>query len=407
MQGRREPVLQHAEQHSVGPVGPRFATGAVQECDACPQGLCRICPVEGLQAVLPHALHQGSDGVGPGVRSTAALREHEAPEALLLAKNEFVAATVPGEGLAVLDVVGEALDDVLDGQRGGDPHPGALPIAIEVRDDAETFLGEGVALGHGCRGARAQLKVARCTATHRETVRVRKREVAAGLGRVDAALEGDPGTAGDVAPALACPAERPPVWHTFPQEAGGPPLLDFTQTMKDDAAAQEHVVDLLGTLLDKTIQRNDMLGRKSELADFEAGKPCPLTASAYLKRIMKYGGCSPCCVVVGLMYLQRLKQRMPTVCLTSGNMQRLLLTSVMVAAKFLDDLYYSNKHWARIGGLNLQDVNALELKLLFQLSFAVGVTREEYQEYLQGLVGAGNMLAPPQMLAAPGVAMEH
>ena len=203
------------------------------------------------------------------------------------------------------------------------------------------------------------------------------------------------------------PAERPPLWHTFPQEAGGPPLLAFTQTMKDDAADQEHVVELLGTLLDKTIQRNDLLGRKSELSEFEAGKACPLTASAYLKRIMKYGGCSPCCVVVGLMYLQRLKQRMPTVCLTSGNMQRLLLTSVMVAAKFLDDLYYSNKHWARIGGLNLQDVNALELKLLFQLSFSVGVTREEYQEYLQGLVGAGNMLAPPQMLAAPGVAMEH
>jgi hypothetical protein len=209
------------------------------------------------------------------------------------------------------------------------------------------------------------------------------------------------------APLQQRPAERPPFWHTFPQEAGGPPLLDFTQTMKDDAAAQEHVVELLGTLLDKTIQRNDLLGRKSELSEFEAGKACPLTASAYLKRIMKYGGCSPCCVVVGLMYLQRLKQRMPTVCLTSGNMQRLLLTSVMVAAKFLDDLYYSNKHWARIGGLNLQDVNALELKLLFQLSFSVGVTREEYQEYLQGLVGAGNMLAPPQMLAAPGVAMEH
>jgi hypothetical protein len=191
------------------------------------------------------------------------------------------------------------------------------------------------------------------------------------------------------------PAERPPLWHTFPQEAGGPDILQFTQTMKDDAAAQEHVVELLGPLLDKTIQRNDMLGRKSELAEFEAGKACPLTASAYLKRIMKYGGCSPCCVVVGLMYLQRLKQRMPTVCLTSGNMQRLLLTSVMVAAKFLDDLYYSNKHWAQIGGLNLQELNTLELKLLFQLSFAVGVTREEYQEYLDALGGSAPSPAKP------------
>jgi len=194
-----------------------------------------------------------------------------------------------------------------------------------------------------------------------------------------------------------CVAKRPPLWHAFAQEAGGPDMLEFTQAMKDDAAAQDHVVELLGTLLDKTIERNDRLGRKSELAEFEAGKACPLTASAYLKRIMKYGGCSPCCVVVGLMYLQRLKQRMPTVCLTSGNMQRLLLTSVMVAAKFLDDLYYSNKHWAQIGGLNLQEVNTLELKLLFLLSFSVGVSRDEYQEYLQALGGA----TPSDMISVP------
>ena len=186
------------------------------------------------------------------------------------------------------------------------------------------------------------------------------------------------------------PAERPPpFWHTKPQEAGGPDMVAFTQAMKDDARVQDPMVDLLGGLLDKTIERNDRLRRKSELVEFEAVKPCPLTASAYLKRIMKYGGCSPCCVVVGLVYLQRLKQRHPTVCLTSGNMQRLLLVSVMVAAKFLDDLYYSNKHWSQIGGLNLEEVNKLELKLLFLLGFSLSVSRDEYQEYLLKLGGVG------------------
>jgi hypothetical protein len=204
------------------------------------------------------------------------------------------------------------------------------------------------------------------------------------------------------APTPQRPSERPPLWHTHAQVAGGPAMSEFTQTMKDDAAAQEHIIELLGTLLDKTVQRNDGLGRKSDLPEFEAGKACPLTASAYLKRIMKYGCCSPCCVVVGLIYLQRLKQRNPTVCLTSGNMQRLLLTSVMVAAKFLDDLYYSNKHWARIGGLNLQELNTLELKLLFQLSFSLCINREEYQEYLQGLIGAVNV-APPAPVAPPAM----
>ena len=193
------------------------------------------------------------------------------------------------------------------------------------------------------------------------------------------------------------PAERPPLWHTFALEAGGPDMNEFTKAMKADAAMQESIVDILGGLLEKTIERNDRLGRKSELTEFEAGKACPLTASAYLKRIMKYGGCSPCCVIVGLMYLQRLKQRMPTVCLTSGNMQRLLLTSVMLAAKYLDDLYYSNKHWAQIGGLELRELNTLELQLLFQLSFNMCVNRDQYQEYLHALSGT----VPVDMKAVP------
>ena len=181
------------------------------------------------------------------------------------------------------------------------------------------------------------------------------------------------------------PAVRPPLWHSFPQEAGGPPMLEFTQMMKDDAAAQERVVERIGMLLDKTIYRNDLRGQKSELPEFESDTAFPVTASAYLNRILKYGGCSHCCAVVGLMYLQRLKQRMPTVCLTSGNIQRLLLTSVLVAAKYLEDSHYPHTHWARIGNLKVQELNALEIELLFNLNFDVGVTREEYEEYVNAL----------------------
>jgi hypothetical protein len=174
-------------------------------------------------------------------------------------------------------------------------------------------------------------------------------------------------------------------WHILPQEAGGPDMVELTRAMKDDAAAQEDVPEMLGVLLDKTIERNDRLGHVSELTEFESAT-CNLSASAYLKRIMNYSGCSECCAVVGLLYLQRLKQRVQTLRLTSNNLQRLLLTSVMVAAKFLDDMYYSNKHWAQIGGLSLKDVNSLEMIFLFRLNFDLQMTRETYEEYVAHLL---------------------
>jgi hypothetical protein len=185
----------------------------------------------------------------------------------------------------------------------------------------------------------------------------------------------------------------PELWHTFPQEAGGSSLLQFKRAMMQDAASQEGLVGVLGSLLDKTIECNDQFGRVSKLAKFEAGT-CHLSASAYLKRIMKYGGCSDCCVVVGLLYLQRLKQCVITLRLTSNNMQRLLLTSVMVASKFLDDEYHSNKHWALIGGLSLQELNTLELRMLFRMSFHLQVTRKEYDQYQQAL-GHGRFCEEP------------
>jgi hypothetical protein len=171
-----------------------------------------------------------------------------------------------------------------------------------------------------------------------------------------------------------------PRWHILPQEAGGPDMVELTRAMKDDAAAQEDVPEILGVLLDKTIERNNSLGHVCELTEFESAT-CHLSASAYLKRIMNYSGCSECCAVAGLMYLQRLKQSVQTLRLTSNNLQPLLLTSVMVAAKFLDDMYYSNKHWAQIGGLSLKGVNALEIIFLFRLNFDLQMTRETYEEY--------------------------
>jgi hypothetical protein len=151
--------------------------------------------------------------------------------------------------------------------------------------------------------------------------------------------------------------------------------------MKADAAQQEHLVKLVSELLEETVARNDSMGRSTTLAAFE-GEKAPVTAASYVRRIAKYGGCSACCFAVGLIYLKRLKRREPSVCLTSCNFQRLFLVAVMLGAKFLDDSYYSNKHWAEVGGMSTAELNCLELEFLFRLGFSLSLTREEYDSYV-------------------------
>eukprot|EP00961_Rhodomonas_salina_P250977 3393026-Rhodomonas_salina.1 len=140
--------------------------------------------------------------------------------------------------------------------------------------------------------------------------------------------------------------------------------------MKEDAEMQKRLVKCCEELVEETVKYNDSNNKKCEFAAFE-GEEAPIDAASFVRRILKHGNCSPCCIVVGILYLERMKRIFPSVCLTSRNFQRLLLTACMTAAKFLDDSYYSNKRWADVGGLDTKELNRLELEFLFRIGFSL------------------------------------
>ncbi|KAG0380050.1 hypothetical protein BGX24_010364, partial [Mortierella sp. AD032] len=63
----------------------------------------------------------------------------------------------------------------------------------------------------------------------------------------------------------------------------------------------------------------------------------------------------------------------------SFNIHRLLITSLMIAAKFTSDLFYSNARYAKVGGLALPELNQLELEFLFTSKFELNVKVDELQ----------------------------
>jgi hypothetical protein len=68
-----------------------------------------------------------------------------------------------------------------------------------------------------------------------------------------------------------------------------------------------------------------------------------------------------------------------------GSICRLLITTVMVAAKFADDFFYKNEYYAKIGGISKMDINTLELELLNQLNYHLFVTERELMVYVDRL----------------------
>ena len=152
-----------------------------------------------------------------------------------------------------------------------------------------------------------------------------------------------------------------------------------------------------------------------QLQSFE-GHRVSFKPSRFLQSISRHSRASPCGCIVALLYIERIRARYPSVVLTSKTMQRLLLVALMTAMKNLEDFPRKNDFWcvrlsiivtcepatdsarrrADIGGIELEELNALEQDFLSALDFRLSVCPSEYiactvdlLRFAAGLIKAG------------------
>lgn len=91
----------------------------------------------------------------------------------------------------------------------------------------------------------------------------------------------------------------------------------------------------LSSVWERTILKNEK--KKDHVITIFHGSKAPnLSITQYMERIFKYCRCSPSCFIIAQIYMDRFFHKRGGY-LTSLNAHRLLITSVMVAAKFADD----------------------------------------------------------------------
>ncbi|KAJ7972794.1 Cyclin [Quillaja saponaria] len=152
------------------------------------------------------------------------------------------------------------------------------------------------------------------------------------------------------------------------------------------------VLSLLSSILERSLQRNEMLLEATQMKDivtiFHGLRAPTLSIRKYIDRIFKYSGCSPSCFVVAHIYVERFLQS-TEVNLTSLNVHRLLITSVMLAAKFIDDAFFNNAYYAKVGGVSTVELNKLEMNFLFSIDFRLQVSVETFGTYCMHLEKEG------------------
>jgi len=142
------------------------------------------------------------------------------------------------------------------------------------------------------------------------------------------------------------------------------------------------IVPVLACVLNQLCMRNDKLPmNQKNVSKFHALRPPAITIKDYLSRIAKYAACSGECFVLALVYIDRIIQTNPTFVVNSLNIHRLLITSVMLAAKFFDDQYFNNAYYAKVGGVPCNEMNSLEVEFLFMTNFTLFVATDTYKQY--------------------------
>ncbi|KAK4741315.1 hypothetical protein SAY87_024903 [Trapa incisa] len=153
------------------------------------------------------------------------------------------------------------------------------------------------------------------------------------------------------------------------------------------------VISVLSSLINRAVSRNERIaarsgswagGDKVQLA-FDCLERPDMTVQSYLERISRYIRAGPSVYVIAYVYIDRFCQAHPGFRIGSRNVHRLLITTIMVASKYVEDLNYRNSHFARVGGLRTEEMNRLEMDFLFLMGFKLHVNVTVFESYCSHL----------------------
>ncbi|KAJ2386551.1 Pho80p cyclin [Coemansia sp. RSA 2603] len=143
----------------------------------------------------------------------------------------------------------------------------------------------------------------------------------------------------------------------------------------------------VASMFTRVVQHNDRLMPVTQKPTrFHSRAPPNITISDYLQRVTKYALLEPACLLLLLIYVDRICERNPGFTISSLTVHRFIITAATVACKCLCDAYCTNSHYAKVGGVSMHELNSLEVELLHMTGWHLVATQEQLLQYYFTLV---------------------
>eukprot|EP00826_Nyctotherus_ovalis_P042042 TRINITY_DN4289_c0_g3_i1.p1 TRINITY_DN4289_c0_g3~~TRINITY_DN4289_c0_g3_i1.p1 ORF type:complete len:200 (-),score=2.44 TRINITY_DN4289_c0_g3_i1:106-705(-) len=153
---------------------------------------------------------------------------------------------------------------------------------------------------------------------------------------------------------------------------------------------QNRLWDNTATIIQSYTQTNIFQPTRTSLINhiavqiFDSLKVPQISVACYINRIKMYAQCSDSCIVLALVYIDRLLQK-KAISINRRNVHKLLITGVVLAIKYNEDDYYDNDYYAKVGGITCEELLLLECEMLALLNYNLYVSCSHYCYYLEKL----------------------
>jgi hypothetical protein len=126
-------------------------------------------------------------------------------------------------------------------------------------------------------------------------------------------------------------------------------------------------------MLDRLLAYNDSLPPSSRpLTRFHSKAAPSISAHAYLTRITTFTNVDPCILLILLYYIDKLSPDYLTI--NSLTVHRFLIAAICCGSKALSDSFATNSRYAKVGGVELIEMNALEREFLIAIDWRLAVS---------------------------------
>ena len=140
----------------------------------------------------------------------------------------------------------------------------------------------------------------------------------------------------------------------------------------------EKLIKKISIILEKVIYLNSNKFQKKK-SIFNCNFIPNISLYNYIYRIQKYSEVEDNTLILALIYIDRICCN--NFIINYYNIHKIFLVSVVFAIKYNEDNYYTNSYYSKIGGIKINEFNALEKEFASIIDFQFYVKKSLFDKY--------------------------